>query len=151
MQLVVPVDGTTITLGLRQLAIAKAVIEGARTRILGDYAAKIGLVTALQESKLRMYANSTVPESLNYPHDAVGNDHDSLNFFQQRVRYWGTVAQLMDQEYAISAFYAALGRVVGWQDLAPGVAAQRVQVSAFPDAYAKWEAAADALLAKYPG
>lgn len=107
-------------------------------------------MTALQESKLRMYANSSVPESLNYPHDAVGDDHDSLNPFQQRVRWWGTVEQLMNLDYAIDAFYSALERVQGWQDLPQGVAAQKVQVSAYPDAYAKWDDAADVLLAKYP-
>jgi len=93
-----------------------------------------------------MYANSSLPESLNYPHDAVGSDYDSLNFFQQRVKYWGTVAQLMNADYAINAFYSALVRVPGWKDLKTGVAAQKVQVSAYPDAYAKWEQAADKLL-----
>lgn len=93
-----------------------------------------------------MYANKTVPESLNYPHDAVGSDYDSLNFFQQRLRYWGTVAQLMNQDYAINVFYTQLAKVPGWAVMRPGVAAQRVQVSAFPDAYAKWEQAADVLI-----
>lgn len=103
-------------------------------------------MTALQESVLKMYANKTVPESLNYPHDAVGSDYDSLNFFQQRLRYWGTVAQLMNQDYAINVFYTQLAKVPNWQNLAPGVAAQKVQVSAYPDAYAKWEPAANTLL-----
>lgn len=115
---------------------------------MGDAGARVGLVTALQESGLRMYANSSVPESLNYPHDAVGSDYDSLNFFQQRVKYWGTVAQLMNADYAINAFYIALVRVPGWKDLKPGVAAQKVQVSAYPDAYAKWEQAANVILDK---
>lgn len=125
-------------------------IANARSRGMGNQAAKIALMTALQESKLLMYANSTVPESLKYPHDAVGNDHDSLNFFQQRVMYWGTVAQLMNPDYAINAFYVALSRVPNWQTLRPGVAAQKVQVSAYPDAYDKWEEAANRILALYP-
>jgi len=128
------------------LAIATAIIQGAYSRNLGTAGAKVGLMTALQESGLRMYANKNVPESLNYPHDAVGSDYDSLNPFQQRVRYWGTVAQLMNLDYAINAFYAALARVPGWSVMRPGVAAQRVQVSAYPDAYAKWEQAADVLI-----
>jgi len=146
----------TVTLGARQTAIAQAIIAGAHVRGFGDAGAKVGLMTALQESKLRMYANSTVPESLAYPHDAVGNDYDSLNFFQQRVTWWATgstaerVAKLMDQGYAITAFYDALNRVSGWRTLAPGVAAQKVQVSAFPDAYTKWADAADKLIAVYP-
>lgn len=124
-------------------------MQGAYDRELGNAGARVALMTALQESKLRMYANSSVPESLNYPHDAVGNDYDSLNPFQQRVKYWGTVAQLMDLDYAIDAFYDALGRVPAWRDLDPGVAAQKVQVSAYPDAYAKWRAAADKLIAAF--
>lgn len=107
----------------------------------------MGLVTALQESTLRMFANKNVPESLNYPHDAVGSDYDSLNFFQQRVRYWGTVAQLMDQNYAINVFYTQLQKVKDWRSLPVGVAAQKVQVSAHPDAYAKWETAANQIIA----
>lgn len=128
------------------MAIAAAVIRGAYSRNLGVAGAKVGLMTALQESGLRMYANKNVPDSLNYPHDAVGSDYDSLNPFQQRVKYWGTVAQLMNLDYAINAFYAALVRAPGWAVMRPGVAAQRVQVSAYPDAYAKWEQAADVLI-----
>ena len=128
------------------MAIATAIIRGAYSRNLGVAGAKVGLMTAMQESGLRMYANKNVPESLNYPHDAVGSDYDSLNPFQQRVKYWGTVAQLMNLDYAINAFYAALARVPGWAVMRPGVAAQRVQVSAYPDAYNKWEQASDTLL-----
>lgn len=128
------------------MEVATAIIRGAYSRNLGRQGAKVALMTALQESALRMYANKTVPESLNYPHDAVGSDYDSLNFFQQRLRYWGTVAQLMNQDYAINVFYTQLAKVPGWAVMRPGVAAQRVQVSAYPDAYAKWEQAADTLL-----
>ena len=142
----VPVQGATITLGGRQLDIARLIARVGRARGFGDAGVKVALMTALQESKLRMYANSSVPESLNYPHDAVGNDYDSLNFFQQRVRYWGTVAQLMNPQYATDAFYNALARIPDWRTLAPGVAAQKVQVSAYPDAYAKWDAAADKII-----
>ena len=140
----------TVTLGLRQVEIARAIIVRGRERGFIELGLTVALMTALQESKLRMYANSSVPESLNYPHDAVGNDYDSLNFFQQRVRYWGTVAELMDQAYAIDAFYDALARVPEWWNLEPGVAAQRVQVSAYPDAYAKWASAADTIIDALP-
>lgn len=134
------------------MEIATAIIRGAYSRNLGAAGAKVALMTALQESVLRMYANKTVPESLKYPHDAVGSDYDSLNFFQQRVTWWATgtteerVKKLMSRDYAIDEFYKALSRVHGWKNLAPGVAAQKVQVSAFPDAYAKWDGAAETLL-----
>ena len=131
-------------------------IANGRSRGMGDAAAKVALMTALTESKLWMYANSTVPESLDYEHDRVGNDHDSLNFFQQRLSWGGNgtraqqVKNLMNKDYAINAFYGALDETRGWRDLDPGVAAQKVQVSEFPDRYAEWSAAADAILARYP-
>ena len=62
-------------------------------------------MTALQESKLRVYANASVPESLDFPHEAVGSDHDSLNLFQQRPGAWGSVQQLMEASVQIGMFY----------------------------------------------
>jgi hypothetical protein len=43
-----------------------------------------------------MYANNAVPASLKYPHDRVGNDHDSIGLFQQRYMYYKNVAADMD-------------------------------------------------------
>ncbi|GAB3848670.1 hypothetical protein GCM10027610_070610 [Dactylosporangium cerinum] len=78
----------------------------------------------------------------------ANNDHDSLGLFQQRPSQgWGSPAQLLDPVWAASRFYDALLRVTGWQQLPLTVAAQRVQRSAYPDAYAKWEPAAAALVA----
>lgn len=147
-----------ITLNEKQIAIATRIITVGRDLGVSDKGLKIALMTGLQESVLRMYANSSVPESLNYPHDAVGSDHDSVNPFQQRVSGWGTVAKLMNLDYSIKAFFGGptgpnggsprgLLDITGWESLAPGVAAQRVQVSAFPDAYDKWEPAAEHLIA----
>lgn len=111
----------------------------------------IALAVAMQESGLKNYANDNsadypgVEESLTYPHDAVGHDHDSLGLFQQRWPSWGTMAELMDPATAAKKFYGALQNVDGWEDMALTVAAQKVQRSAFPDAYAKWESEAQAL------
>lgn len=146
----------TVTLGAKQLAIAAAIIGGGRELTISDHGIKVALMTALQESELQMYANSSVPESLTYPHDAIGNDHDSVNPFQQRL-HWGTLAELMDLDYAIRAFYGGqsgpnggsprgLLDIPGWESMTPGVAAQTVQVSAYPAAYDKWEAAAELLI-----
>ena len=91
----------------------------------------IALATALQESGL---------QNLGY------GDRDSLGLFQQRPSQgWGTAAQIQDPVYASTAFYKALLKVDGWQDLPLTVAAQKVQGSGSPDAYAKWESLADAL------
>ncbi|MEO3780478.1 C40 family peptidase [Micromonospora sp. B11E3] len=92
----------------------------------------IALATAMQESTLR-----------NLP----GGDRDSIGLFQQRPSQgWGTPAQLADPRYAAGKFYHGLLGVDGWQAMALTDAAQAVQRSAYPDAYAKWEDEAIALV-----
>jgi hypothetical protein len=101
-----------------------------------EYGAIIAVATAMQESKL-----------YNLGHLGANNDHDSLGLFQQRPSMgWGAPEQVTDPVYAATAFYLALQRVSGWESMAVTVAAQRVQRSAFPDAYAQWEADATALV-----
>ncbi|MCI4066183.1 C40 family peptidase [Micromonospora sp. R77] len=85
----------------------------------------VALATAMQESGLRNLA---------------GGDRDSVGLFQQRPSQgWGTSAQLRDPRYASGRFFAALLRVDGWQGMPLTDAAQAVQRSAFPTAYARWE------------
>ncbi|MEV4760989.1 hypothetical protein AB0J86_38730, partial [Micromonospora sp. NPDC049559] len=63
-----------------------------------------------------------------------------LGLFQQRPSSgWGEPKQLTDPEYATAAFEKALKQVDGWHDMPLTDAAQAVQVSAFPMAYAQWE------------
>ncbi|MEV1321259.1 M23 family metallopeptidase [Micromonospora arborensis] len=101
----------------------------------------IAVATALQESGLR-----------NLGHLGENNDHDSLGLFQQRPSQgWGTPAQIMDPEYAAGAFFGRLVTVAGWQSLPLTIAAQTVQRSAYPDAYAKWEGDATALVGLVSG
>lgn len=89
----------------------------------------IAVATAMQESGLS-----------NLPHLGADNDHDSVGLFQQRPSQgWGTPEQVRDPAYASRKFYEKLLTVSGWQRLSLTAAAQRVQVSAFPDAYAKHE------------
>ncbi|MFG3384059.1 C40 family peptidase [Streptomyces sp. NPDC047999] len=91
----------------------------------------IALATAMQESRLR---------NLNY------GDRDSLGLFQQRPSQgWGTAQQIRDPLYASERFYKALLAVDGWQQMTVTQAAQAVQKSGFPDAYAQWEPLATAL------
>jgi cell wall-associated NlpC family hydrolase len=93
----------------------------------------IALATAIQESGLR-----------NLPH----GDADSLGLFQQRPSAgWGSIGQIMDPTYAATRFYQALVAVPGWQTMPLTMAAQNVQHSAFPLAYADHEAVASSLLA----
>jgi murein DD-endopeptidase MepM/ murein hydrolase activator NlpD len=89
----------------------------------------VAVATALQESRLQ-----------NLPHLGEGNDHDSIGVFQQRPSQgWGTPEQLADPAYQATKFYEKLLSVSGWETMPLTVAAQRVQASAFPDAYAKHE------------
>ncbi|MDP9694491.1 UNVERIFIED_ORG: hypothetical protein J2X79_002050 [Arthrobacter globiformis] len=118
----------------------------------------IAIMMSLQESSLRVLANSNVPASLRFPHDGVGSDHDSLGTAQQRpAAGWGTVEQLMDPAYNVRAFYGGpsgpnhgsprgLLDIPGWQFMSKGQAAQAVQVSAFPELYARWESEASAIV-----
>ncbi|WP_410814655.1 M23 family metallopeptidase [Micromonospora sp. 067-2] len=98
----------------------------------------IALATAMQESGLRNLANSGVPASLALPHEGAGADHDSLGLFQQRPG-WGTVAERMTPAYTARKFYEKLVGVQSWQRRPLTVVAQKVQISAYPDAYAKHE------------
>ena len=101
----------------------------------------IAVATALQESGLR-----------NLPHLGAENDHDSLGLFQQRPSQgWGTPEQILDPRYAATAFYQRLLQVPGWERLPLTVAANTVQRSAFPDAYAKHEPLAVAVVSAVAG
>ncbi|HEY3502800.1 MAG TPA: hypothetical protein VGN37_08485 [Actinocatenispora sp.] len=121
---------------------ARAIIRAGKKLGINKKGQIIALSTALQESGLRNYANGNIPASMGLPHQAVGYDHDSVGLFQQRpiapwgAGSWGTLNELMTPEKSATKFYQALLRVPGWQGMAVTVAAQTVQVSAFPEAYA---------------
>ncbi|MGW9193213.1 hypothetical protein [Micromonospora chersina] len=118
-----------IDLNDEQTANAKAIIAATKKAGLPERAAVISIATSLQESKL---------ENLGHLGDA--NDHDSLGLFQQRPSSgWGTPEQITNPEYSTLAFLKGLKQVDGWQDMPLTEAAQTVQVSAYPDAYAQWE------------
>ncbi|WP_346535116.1 peptidase M23 [Micromonospora sp. DPT] len=123
-----------------QMDNAKAIVKAGRKMGVPRQALIIAVATAMQESNLYNYASGVLPESQNYPHQAIGWDHDSVGLFQQRPSSgWGEVRDLMDPEYATQAFLSALLEIPGWQNLALTDAAQAVQVSAFPWAYAQHE------------
>lgn len=111
----------------------------------------IAVATSMQEAKLQIYANSTVPESMAIPHQAVGSDHDSVGLFQQREAGWGDLATRMDPKASARLFYDRLLKVPGWEALPFTQAAQAVQVSAIPDAYAKWEQPASTIVGAMQG
>ncbi|MBB4981477.1 C40 family peptidase [Streptomyces nymphaeiformis] len=91
----------------------------------------VALATALQESGLR---------------NLTWGDRDSLGLFQQRPSMgWGTANEILDPVHASTKFYEGLKQVSGWESLSITQAAQAVQRSGFPEAYAKWEPLATAL------
>jgi murein DD-endopeptidase MepM/ murein hydrolase activator NlpD len=105
-------------------------------------AAIIGIMTAMQESTLR---------NLNY------GDRDSLGLFQQRAA-WASAAERTTPSVAATMFYTGghggqrgLFAIPGWQGMPLWAAAQAVQVSAFPTAYARWERIAVAVVGSLLG
>jgi hypothetical protein len=102
-----------------------------------DHAVTVALATALQESKLQ---------------NLVGGDRDSAGLFQQRPSQgWGTYAQVTDPIHASRSFYQRLRAQPGWAQLSVTQAAQLVQRSGAPDAYAQWEPQARALAGALTG
>ncbi|MEZ2388917.1 hypothetical protein AB6813_05100 [bacterium RCC_150] len=111
-----------------QAANASLIAAIAVERGLPPRAATIAIATAMQESKLRNIGHG----------DEIGPD--SRGLFQQRPSQgWGTEAQVMDPVYASNAFYDHLVKIPGYQTMAITDAAQAVQHSAFPEAYAQYE------------
>jgi hypothetical protein len=124
---------------------AVAIVEVGRRMELPRRAFVVAIAAALQESDLRVLANPAVPGSMMRPNQGVGHDHDSVGLFQQRPS-WGSVDQLMDPGESARRFYANLVGIRGWERLRVTVAAQRVQRSAFPGAYAKHQARAEQIV-----
>lgn len=104
---------------------------------LPAHAVTIALATALQESKLI---------------NLTSGDRDSAGLFQQRPSQgWGSYDQVTDPVHAATAFYQHLTTKSGWQDMPVTQAAQEVQHSATPDAYAQWEDESRALASALTG
>ncbi|MFI6816122.1 C40 family peptidase [Nonomuraea sp. NPDC050328] len=123
---------STLTLDSEQQTHAALIVQIAMERGLPARAAVIAIGTALQESKLR---------NLTYGH------LDSLGLFQQRPSQgWGTREQILDPRYATGTFYDHLVKVPRWEQLPLTRAAQAVQRSGFPDAYAPWEPLAQSVV-----
>ena len=131
-------------LDAEQVANAQLIIRVGRELGVSDRGLQIALATAMQESWLR---------NLDW------GDRDSLGLFQQRPSHgWGTPEQVRDPEHATRAFFGGPGDpngnrtrglldYAGWEQLSLTEAAQAVQISAYPDRYARWEAPAAAWLA----
>ncbi|MFE6663512.1 hypothetical protein ACFVFH_08080 [Streptomyces sp. NPDC057697] len=129
--------GRTYWMSPEQAVNAATISAVGTSRGMPERAVTIALATALQESGLR-----------NIEH----GDRDSLGLFQQRPSQgWGTEKQILDPVYSAGEFYRHLAEVPGYSRLPLTVAAQRVQRSAFPQAYAKHEPDAALLAAALTG
>lgn len=137
--------GTTVTpLSPEMAENAATIVSVGRSLGVPDYGLVIALAAAMQESSLR---------NIDY------GDRDSLGLFQQRPSTgWGDSSQLLSPTYATRLFFGGSSNpnkgntrglldIPGWQSMSVTVAAQAVQISAYPDAYAKWENSARAWLA----
>ena len=128
---------TTATPDPDQLANAKAIVQAGKDLNLPPRAWEIAVATSLQESNLHNLGNL-----------GANNDHDSLGLFQQRTGTggWGTADQIMDPHHAATMFYQRLTATPGWDSIPLTQAAQTVQVSAYPQAYAGHETQAGNLI-----
>lgn len=133
-------NGASYTLTADQAHYAAKIGAISLKRELPIRAATIATATAMQESGLK---------NLDYGDEA---GPDSRGLFQQRPSQgWGTEQEIMDPAYAINSFYTALEKVSGYTTLPITQAAQKVQRSALPDAYAKREPEARAFAAAFRG
>jgi LysM repeat protein len=135
------VGGTVTPLSPEMKTNASAIIAVGKKLGVPDYGIIIALAAAAQESGLR---------------NLSGGDLDSVGLFQQRPSTgWGTPAQLQNTTYASELFFGGpsnpnkgktrgLLDIKGWQSMTLTQAAQAVQISAYPTAYAKWETSARA-------
>jgi len=118
-------------------ANAATIVQQALAKRMGLRSAVIAVATAMQESTLLNLQYGT---------------YDSLGLFQQRPSAgWGTPAQVTNPAYASDAFLNALHQYQasnpGWATQPLWQAAQGVQDSGFPYAYAKWEVQAAQVVA----
>ena len=133
----VEANGSRLGLQQPQAANAATISAVASSRDLPERALTIALATAMQESKL---------------HNIEGGDRDSLGLFQQRPSQgWGTAGQILDPVYSAGEFFDELVKIPGYSRLPLTAAAQKVQHSGFPQAYAKHEADASMLAAALDG
>lgn len=139
-----PAAASTAGLDAEQIENARLIIKIGRELGVSDRGIAVALGTAMQESWIR---------NLDW------GDRDSLGLFQQRPSTgWGTADQVRDRVRSIKAFYGGAGDpngtrtrglldIPGWERMTYAQAAQAVQISAYPDRYARWEKPAYAWLA----
>ncbi|MBC6451696.1 C40 family peptidase [Actinokineospora xionganensis] len=133
-----PTSGTGVPgYGAEQLANAAVIVAVGQQLNVPVQGQVVAIATAMQESTLR-----------NLDH----GDRDSLGLFQQRPSQgWGTPGQIMNPTYAATQFYHHLLNLPGWETMSVNDAAQAVQRSGTPNAYAKHEPTARLIVGTVAG
>ena len=131
------VGGRTVELAREQAENAALIAAISVRRGMPARAASIALATAYQESKL---------------YNLEEGDRDSLGLFQQRPSQgWGSREQILNPYFATTSFYDALQKLDGYEGMRITEAAQKVQRSGFPEAYADHEGDARVLASALTG
>jgi N-acetylmuramoyl-L-alanine amidase len=130
---------TLVAMSAEMRRNAEIIVAVGRSLGVSDRGLVIALAAAMQESSLR---------NIDY------GDRDSVGLFQQRPSAgWGAEESLLDPAHAARLFFGGpsnpntgvtrgLLDIAGWEGMTLTRAAQAVQISAYPDAYARWEASA---------
>ena len=169
--------GTEITVNQQQLALAATIIGAGQTLGVPPRGLQVALMTALQESTMGANRSTRSP---NTDHD-VGpfQQRALLGWYAPQLSYTDNVAWLNDARNSATVFFqgqvvsaqahaaaVSAGRspagpigyripgllsIPGWDSMSLAAAAQKVQASAFPDAYAKWEPVAADILSAVHG
>ena len=145
--------GVTLAgLGEGQLQLARNGVAIGTQRGLPESVILSESMAAATESTYRNLANTTVPESLAFPHDGEGSDHDSVGPHQMRVSVFGAagMAALMDPIYQINWFYDTAVAQPGYESMDPGALAQAVERSS-PNAYNAQKALAQQVVETFRG
>jgi len=144
------VDGTVYTFDSTQISRMVECLNASFGQFgVNADALKIMLTVPVVESSWRNLSNVTAwPGSDSYPEiDGDGSNGRSLGLFQQTPPYWGTPQDDTTPSFEAQAFLGGssgpsassapglFDLVPTWSSQAPGVAAQNVQVSAYPDRY----------------
>lgn len=145
-----PTGVTLAGLSERQLAQARNVVAIGKKRNLPESVIKANLYAEATESSYRNLANPNVPESLTFPHDGEGTDHDSVGPNQLRAGIWGSVgmATLMNPTYQINWFYDQAVKIPGYEHMDSAELSQAVERSG-PNAYSKSVELGNAIFEKF--
>jgi murein DD-endopeptidase MepM/ murein hydrolase activator NlpD len=119
---------------------------------LSGAASRIAIIAAIGESSLVNLGYGDEGQGVTNPD---GSSTDSKGLFQQQPSQgWGTIAQVMDPEYATTSFLigkkhdrtGGLVAVPNWDSIEATVAIHKVQINADPNHYARYYSQADQII-----